>query len=393
MPSSQICRQCRLRLAPSSSSIALQVRPFSSTTARRKNGILILSSTHLIFHPAANKPGALPALSTPPGASTSLRIHLDTIRMQIFLPSHLRQTQKRLIYRRKHWDVLKNEPITVDIDDEDFTLQPIDRTKDVPDSWTALSKALEMLGNDVDNWRGAFVGLLEGFRDAGRRWKQWQMESLIRKAGEAGMVRFVVDAAVVGERTGVRFSDVRVVREVLWGCRTLMVRCDGDATVALKLAEQIAALCDEKMHRADVSHGEIDPRTQPDSIGVLLELATSTEKQDEDKIQKYAGRLLASLERSPINGDELEAVEQELQNNGKMAAVADYQLMRWLPIMQGLSRAIDTLGTDMPRVQFAKEQRDMLQQRVQDLKDTLENSQDPGLDRRRGLKWLQKVEA
>lgn len=235
------------------------------------------------------------------------------------------------------------------------------------------------------------MGLLEGFRDAGRRWKQWQMESLVRKAGEVGMVRFVIDAAVVGERTGVRLSDVRVVREVLWGCRTLMVRTDGDATVALRLAEQVAVLCDERAHRADCSKGELDPRAQPDCIGVLLELATSTEKQDKEKVKMYAGRLLASLEHSP--NDEIEAVEQELQTNGKMAAVADYQLMRWLPVLQGLSRADDTLGPELTRAQFAKGQRNTLQQKVRDLKHTLENSQDPGLDRRRGLKWLRKVEA
>lgn len=280
----------------------------------------------------------------------------------------------------------------MDIGDESHQLQPIERTKDVPDSWKSLLRAIELLGTDGGSWSGTFVGLMEGFKDAGRRWKGWQMEKLVRSASEAGMVGLVVDAATVGDRTGMRLRDVRVVREVLWGCRTLMDKAQeagekGNTGRALKMAERVAQLCEEKQHAGDLRKGERDPRVQPDLMGVLLELATSSGKVEKDKVKTYAARLSTNLERTL--GEGKDDVERQLDENGRKAAAADYELLRWVPALNGLRKSVDVLKDGMPRSEFAQNMIKELQKKVDALKEDVNSNGDPHIDRRRGLKWAQ----
>lgn len=252
------------------------------------------------------------------------------------------------------------------------------------------------MGNDVAAWRAAFVDVLQEFRSAGRRWKRWQVERVVRAAGEAGMVRSVLDAAKVGDRTGVRFGDVRVVREALWGCRMLMLRAEGEEAEmhdeirsALRLAEQIAEQCDEKAHKELLRVGEKDPRVQPDCIGVLLELALSTGEPDTVKVKRYAERLVTNLENGV--GDSIDETEQKLHDAGKAAAVSDYEMKRWVPVWHALTHAIETLGKDMPRRQVAETRAQVLKDRIQILANTITESDDPAKEKRMGLRWWRKA--
>lgn len=332
-------------------------------------------------------------MTLPPSADPTLRDHLSQIRSRIFLPSHLKAHHRRLIYQRRHWDLLRTENITVDIGPEtDIRLNPVDKTKDVPDSWKALLQVLSGLGDDVKSWKGVLVGVLEGFRVAGRRWKGWQWERIVREAGRRGAVGVVVEAARVGERTGLRLRDVRIVREVLWGCRGLAVRGKdegGSRKEALRLAEEVAGMCEDKAHAGALGPEERDPKVQPDCIGILLELVVMAEKPDLVKVKRYAERLLVNLERGV--GEGMDRTEQDLQKKWRIVPAVDYELMRWVPVWSGLSKARELLADDMALGDVADSKMKQLTKKVNDLKDGIDPSNDKGIDKRTGFKWAQSA--
>ncbi|KAI9664162.1 MAG: hypothetical protein M1831_002341 [Alyxoria varia] len=166
--------------------------------------------------------------------------------------------------------MLRNDPINVEVQGENVLLEPIDKTKDVPDSWKSVIQAMKLMGKlpskpnldsshlsqkqprgkakklradhaipstgeaeDASTSRGTLsvdsetlhtkwmqlLPLLNGMRAAGRKFKPWQLARIVRQAGEAGASHVVFFAAKQAHATGLYLQDIRVVREVFWTYR------------------------------------------------------------------------------------------------------------------------------------------------------------------------------
>jgi len=282
----------------------------------------------------------------------------------------------------------------VDLGEESVQLQPLDPTKDVPDSWTAVLQALELMKREgsAAGWGSNLVGLLAGMHTAGRRWKGWQVEKIVRVAGEAGMAHAVLEAVRASGRTGLVLRDLRVVREVVWGCRAKAVLGkwgEEEVEKGLKYAEQIARLLEGEAHLGKLRAASgADPRVQPDVIGVVLELAGAKAvrhhggKDVDGKVLVYAQRLMANLERG---------IKEEVED-GRVVAHADYELARWIPVLNGLRLAQKVLGKSMPQADLAKRKISELDALVQRYGQTLVGAQDSGKAKRRGLIWAEGLE-
>lgn len=278
----------------------------------------------------------------------------------------------------------------VDIADESVQLEPLDATKDIPDSWKSMEKALDLMRDGTGDWANV-VGLLAGMRTAGRRFKSWQYEYVIRTAGEAGAGYVVVDAARAVRRTGLELRDLRLVREAFWACRSKAAREGWKAEPtekALAWARQLAGLLDDSAHCGKLNLvGGRDPRIQPDIIAVVLELAAMrasrhTGGKDVDgKVLMYAERLMPNLE-----GAAEEDIGQEVARN-------DYEVLRWLPVLNGLELAQKVLGEQMPAKQTATRKIAQLRTKLSAAKNAIEAaSVGTGRKKRRGLIWTDKMD-
>jgi len=277
----------------------------------------------------------------------------------------------------------------VEIANESVQLEPLDATKDIPDSWKSMEKALSLMRDGTGEWANV-VGLLAGMRTAGRRFKPWQYEYVIRAAGDAGAGYVVVDAARAVRRTGLELRDLRLVREAFWACRTKAAR-DGwksePTEKALAWAKQLAGLLDDGAHcgKLSLANGR-DPRIQPDIIGVVLELAATralrhTGGKDADgKVLMYAERLIPNLE-----GAAEEDIGQEVARN-------EYEMLRWLPVLNGLELAQKVLGEQMPAKETAMWKIAQLRTKLSAAKKVIEAAAvGGGRKKRRSMMWTEDV--
>jgi hypothetical protein len=285
----------------------------------------------------------------------------------------------------------------VDIGSENVQLLPLDATKDIPNSWKSIVKAMQLMGASKADWNN-LVSLLEGMKIAGRRWKTWQLEMVVREAGKQGMSSVVVEAVRAAGRTGLVLRDIRVAREAMWACRQRAVKSDwarGETAKAIRNAESLAEMMEGELHWGGSRRPDgLDPRRQADVLGVVVELCSARavrhlEGMDEDgKVEMYAKRLVDHLEGMG-EGETMQVKDGE---SFKMpwAASADYELLRWLPVRNALRMAKEVLGGSMPRREFVDQRSKKLESVLVDARDVVSGAQGDKRERRRGLKWLEE---
>jgi len=337
----------------------------------------------------------MPTFTTPASQPTELTTLLSQIRTRIFLPAHLRTPQRALIFRTRHHALLRSDPVVLEIGSERVTLQPLDMTKDIPSSWRSIVRAMQLMStrSDWDN----LVALLEGMKTAGRRWKSWQLEKIVRDAGNSGMAAVVVECVRAAGRTGLVLRDVRVVREAMWGCRArgkMSGWSKAETSAALRNAEHIAEALEGSLHwgNAHKRPDGVDPRREADVLGVLVELVgvrAVRHQGGEDvdgKVEMYVKRLVNNLSASLENDSPME-VKDRGEVKANWSASADYELMRWVPVRNGLRLAKEVLKDRMPVVDQHLEK---LEKVIRDASDVVKNAQGDKIDKRRGLKWLEE---
>lgn len=334
-----------------------------------------------------------------PTTTSELTDLLSTIRSRIFLPAHLRTPQRALIFRTRHHALLRSDPVTLEIGQESVTLQPLDMTKDIPSSWRSIVRAMQLMSSRED-WNN-LASLLEGMKTAGRRWKPWQLEKVVRDAGNAGMSAVVVECVRAAGRTGLVLRDVKVVREAMWACRNRGVSSSwsrGETEKALRNAEQIAEALEGGLHWGDAHKRPegVDPRKEADVLGVLVELAAqraSRWQKGEDmdgKVEMYVKRLVSNLEAVGEQGAPALEVRGHGETKGPWAASADYELMRWIPVRNGLKLAKEVLKERMPQGQLVDARLERLESVIRDASEVVRGAQGDKIEKRRGLSWLEE---
>lgn len=224
------------------------------------------------------------------------------------------------------------------------------------------------------------------------------------------MSAVIVECVRAAGRTGLYLRDVRVVREAMWGCRSrgsISGWSKAETSAALRNAEQIAEALEGNLHwgNAHKRPEGVDPRREADVLGVLVELAavralrhiggqapattSPTHPEDVDgKVEMYVKRLVSNLSASLENGSVMEVKDQgEVKAN--WAASADYELMRWVPVRNGLRLAKEVLKERMPPVDGHLEK---LERVIADASEVVRSAQGDKIEKRRGLKWVEEEE-
>ena len=339
--------------------------------------------------------------------------------------------------------MLQSDPFEVEVGSGDysekFLLEPIDRTKDVPNSWKSVRRVMKLMGeseiarrraraqrkskdgqtqetqaqveefagkvrrNEFDN----LLPLLAGMRNSGRHWKLWQWEIVARMAGENDAAYALVEAARQAEETGLYLYDLRIIREVIWACRLHAASSQWSAekcAKALGYLEELARLMEDPVQKREeqrainkgILDGKLNPLKQADVIGVAVELAAKRVEALEDEeteevlihartnLHNYLHRLLPNIDNA-IDESAKAVAEAE-----PLGMVADYELLRWVPVLHGLktvqsalkSKNTTDLGDYIERVS----------KRVQDARNTVIDSVggDEG-GKRRGLIWCESA--
>jgi hypothetical protein len=290
-------------------------------------------------------------------SSSALDDLLTRVRNALIMPAHLAKQQQDLIYKDKNKRYLASESVTAIIADEEFTLSHIDRLQDVPNGYQALWEAISLMKERKD-WDN-LPRLLHGMNNAqvlkfNKAKYRARKSILARKLGQAGRQDVLLECIRRCAVTGMTLREPEFVAQVMFWFQMKALESDWDAEAtskALNWAELVSAMMDDTAHTGGTFEiGLKDPRTTPEVIGVLLELAAVRASkhlggQDKDgKVADYAQRLLLCLSQSAESSAAGQTgAFRKPEDGGK-------SLSRWIsthaPILYGMKEAIVVLGPE-----------------------------------------------
>jgi len=270
--------------------------------------------------------------------------------------------------------------VFVDIEGQEFKLEHINRTKDLPNTVKSLFTAIDLMQTKAD-WDNLPL-ILQGLYGANRKLRPGHAARIVRKACLAGRHDFALECARRVATTGFTLHDPEVVTELMWQLQKKATDADWNekqTKQALVWAEMVADMLEDPRHSGSRIVSEADPRILPEVIGVLLQLASirvskNLEGRDEDgKVAKYAERLLAT-DLKVRRWASPEVTDHE-QNQSLSALV---------PILHGMNVALTVLSSDTEISQKLKSRIPEVEKTVTALRDS-ERARDDRKNKPRGL--------
>ncbi|KAI5791821.1 hypothetical protein EDC01DRAFT_728412 [Geopyxis carbonaria] len=284
--------------------------------------------------------GPLPTFN--PTSNPELDAKLQFIREEHFIPSHLLQRHRNLIYRKKNHSILNEEPLNVEVSGTPITLLPKERQVSVP--LKAVSQAMSLMKEPTD--LDALPGLIEGFAQTKMSLRPAQLEKMARILTLSCRWDLIMKIAR-GAKTyphGFKFT-TPVAREFMRGLRIrnqLPVK-----------NEVIKSICDgeELLQMFGSTQYKKDPTLRlgrdPVIVGTLLAMVSSRDirfydgKDETGIIKKCVYRLQEAwkgvvLDLGLVNG------------NTKSIDTAKEALVDYTPVSEGMKEAQSILaGSDL----------------------------------------------
>ncbi|KAJ5664841.1 uncharacterized protein N7477_007289 [Penicillium maclennaniae] len=231
---------------------------------------------------------AIPTFS--PTSSSELNEALDRFRQDLFIPAGLPKRQRTSMYKEKHAQRLRDEPITINIsENEEYTLQP-KKHIDSPKKSDAI-EVIKMM-QAIEDYKN-FIPLC-----------QWAARGpVIRKAGGARKLHLIIECARQSEITGLRLRNLELVKTLFFTLRFAAHKAGfkGPETgKALNMAKQAVDIMDADLPDHSYSDPSLNPKSQPLVIAALLELSAARAindfaGKDKDKeVLGYAQKLLVA---------------------------------------------------------------------------------------------------
>ncbi|KAH1491891.1 hypothetical protein LV164_003497 [Aspergillus fumigatus] len=276
----------------------------------------------------------------PPTSSPELDQALKRFREELFIPFGLNTEQRRLMFRRKYAEKLEQQPVTINIGDNDepYQLRPMDPMARPPKK---EFKDVVLLMKTRKDWQN-LAPFLGGLQMSKRPLSLANWEWTVRKAGEADAVGAILECAKQSERTGLRLDNIGIVQRIFFELHKKAQKGqfkDPAVSKALGMAKQFAALMEAPEHsRKNVQNIKEDPKRQPFVIGTLLELSAARAvnelggKDESGDVYAYAQRLMANWEAGNFSRDVTNwfTVDRMLQEN--------------VPIYNGITLALQVEG-------------------------------------------------
>jgi hypothetical protein len=258
------------------------------------------------------------------------------------MPAQLGKAQRDLVFKPHGRKILQTEPVVVTIDDQEFTLAPINLKRDVPDRGKSLKKALSLMKEkkDWDNLPNLMMGFNDkpSFMGKQKDFFNPVMKSVVvRMAGQAGHQDVILECLRRASNTGLTLSEEQTVGAVFFWIHNKAYSSEwaaSDTKTALKWAEMVDEMLEDPKYTGGALKGEADPRLDPRVIGLLLELASMRAAKngtdEEGKVTAYAQRLL----NTPVQFQEVPGTTAEEQK---------YNSNIWMtfhvPVLHGMKAA------------------------------------------------------
>lgn len=240
---------------------------------------------------------------------------LADVRQKIFMPAALSQQHQKLIYRKRHVELLNKDPgITVTMDDgEEIRLRPTNEW-DKPSRSVYLRQFLLQLEEGHSTWNNVFQ-FLQGLVMARALPPDGFWTKLTRKAGEAGKEGVLLDCARSAEKTEFRLCRQGVARELFIAFHK-RAAADGfqgpTLETAWNRAQNVALMLEAEEHRPRNSPTRLgaktveqsDARSDPTVLATLLELCSHMALKDQTEslqrmVASYATKLAFVIRDSP----------------------------------------------------------------------------------------------
>lgn len=271
------------------------------------------------------------------------------------------------MFRRKYTEKLEQEPVTVNIGDNDepYQLRPMDPLSRPPKK--AFRDVVSLMKTKQD-WQN-LAPFLGGLRMSKRKLSLAHWEWTVRKAGKADALGAILECAKQAERTGLRLNNNGIVQSIFFWLHMKAQEGqfkDPAVSKALSLAKQFAALMEAPEHsRREIKSIQEDPKRQPFVIGTLLELSAARAvnelggKDETGDVHAYAQRLMANWEAGNSSRDPTDWV------------TIDFILQENMPIYNGIKLALQVEGVanDRPLSGPLKRRMNQLGQLIANLKE------------------------
>ncbi|KAL2866265.1 uncharacterized protein BJX67DRAFT_142944 [Aspergillus lucknowensis] len=313
----------------------------------------IRRSTNNLTQKRSWSTAAIPSWAATP--SPELDRALFRFRDELFIPHALNPEQRKLIYKPKYANKLKENPITVSVgpNDESYHLRPLNK-HNLPSKKDA--RAVISLMHKTGNWSN-LVPFLTGLRESGFRFEPQHKEWLVRKALSSNGLGYLSECFKQPHKTGLNLKDASLVQQLFFGLHVLAERnkFEGPGFEKVhRLARIFTRLMEAPEHVVhDLAN---DPKRKLSVIGVLLELSAARAvdlggKDDNGEVLAYARRLLAGwrLQRSEIEWGDWVALDHRLQAivpiyNGMKLALQVNEVASDITISQTLETQLKELG-------------------------------------------------
>ncbi|EEP78995.1 predicted protein [Uncinocarpus reesii 1704] len=268
-----------------------------------------------------------------PSSSPELDALLTNFRQNLLIPLSLSSRHRRLIYRDRFAEQIKDNPISVNVggeEEESYRLRHMTLTDHPGDKELRQMVSLMKTHNDWLN----MIPFLIGLQNANRPLSTKRLAWVVRKAGLAGQAGVMLEAAKQWRRTGVTLNDPAIATALFLAIRYNAQQVDfkgEEAQKALRQARTAAELLDAPEHTA--TDPKRDAKRLPGIIAILLELSAaealnSGEGKDvRGEVRAYAQRVISTW---PLGDFDIPAERH----------AAQFKLFELVPIWHGMSLAL-----------------------------------------------------
>jgi len=281
--------------------------------------------------------GPLPTFE--PTSNPELDTLINTIRNELFIPSHLLRRYRHLQLRKKNHYVLEEEPLSVDVSGQEIQLLP--KGREVPIPVKTFNDCLDLMATPSD--LSAIPGLLLGFSQANRPVRDRNLEKVARLINMNGRIDLLMDIARGAGENGFKFTRP-TAREFMRGIKIQnSLPSKKSAVKALKNAQALLNFLGEpRMKKKPDERLKRDPVV----VGTALAMFANTSKKFNDG-KDYEGLTRQHIERLQNCWDAVEW-EHDLKADDKSAVWrAKHAVLNYIPVLEGLILARDILaGSD-----------------------------------------------